>query len=128
MLLATQNIIFGLSIFELAALLAGAAYVTSLVRDWRPMKALRQENRDLRRDLNVANDEIGELKVKVKELERATVPVLQREIVEVARILNRVVETLDHLDSSVKANTAAAELVASQSAIAAALDDHDTKG
>jgi uncharacterized protein YlxW (UPF0749 family) len=109
-------ILFGLSITEAAALIVGAAYVTSLIRDWRPMKAMRNENRELRADLNAANEKIHDLEVKVHELERTSVPVLQEEIAKVARILDR-------LDQSVKANTAAVELIAKQAAIAGALSD-----
>lgn len=119
--------IFGLSIMEAGALLIGAAYLISLSRNWRPMTALRQENKDLRADLNRANVKIDQLEDKVKDLEKASIPVLHAELVEVARILDRVGKQLDKLDHSVKANTAAVQLVASQSVIADALTDHTAK-
>lgn len=122
------GVIFGLSVAEVAALCIGAAYAMSLVRDWRPMKALRQENKDLRDDLNTANGKIHDLEVKVEDLEKRTdLTALQAETAKMAAAMERVAKHLDHLDHSVKANTAATALVASQSAIADALDTHDAK-
>lgn len=119
-MLLGSDLIFGLSVMEAGALLAASAYLVSLARDWRPAKSLRQENRELREDLDEARQEITALKVQVAELQKATVPVLQAELATVARILER-------LDGSVAANTAAVQLVASQSVIADALDTHDAK-
>lgn len=118
------GVIFGLSVAEVAALCIGAAYAMSLVRDWRPMKAMRQENKDLRADLNTANRKIHDLEVKVDDLEKRTdLSSLQKETAAMAKAMERVAKHLDHLDHSVKANTAATALVASQSAIADALSD-----
>jgi phage shock protein A len=48
---------------EIVLFFLGLAYVVSLVRDYRPIRALREENRDLR----VA---LGELQRKYDELEK----------------------------------------------------------
>lgn len=129
MLLGTQTIVFGLGLPEIGILVIGVGYVASLVRDWRPMKALRQENKDLRHDLNLANGKIHDLEIKVEDLEKRTdLTALQKETAAMAAAMVRVAKHLDHLDHSVKANTAATALVASQSVIADALADHDAKG
>jgi uncharacterized protein YlxW (UPF0749 family) len=126
MLLGSQNVVFGLSVFEIGALLAAAGYLTSLWRDWRPMKAMRAENKELREDLNTANGKIRDLEVKVEDLEKRTdLTALQKETAAMAAAMARVAKHLDHLDHSVKASTAAVELIAQQSAIGQALDDHD---
>lgn len=101
-----------------------AAYVVSLARNWRPINALREENKGLRTDLNAANDRIHDLELEVEHWKQATdLTVLQREHREFADVLARVVKHLDRLDHSVKANTAAVELVVKASAIGDALDD-----
>lgn len=122
--MVTAETVFGLSVAELAIVVVGIGYVVSLVTDWRPMRALRSENGELRDALKSAQERIGSLEAKVRELEKATVPVLQAEIVEVARILDRLVEKLDHLDGSVRSNTAAVEVLAKRNVI----DDALTEG
>lgn len=123
-----ETVIFGLSIAECIALAAALAYVASLIRDWRPMKALRAENRELRNDLDEARVKIHDLEVKVEDLEKRTdLTSLREEHAKVVATLERVVTHLDRLDHAVKANTAATELVVKASAIAEALDHHDRK-
>lgn len=119
-----SDLIFGLSVAECGALVLGSAYVMSLVRDWRPMKALRKENKDLRDDLDKANLKIHDLEVKVEDLEKRTdLSGLQAEHAKVVAMMERVAKHLDRLDHSVKANTAAAQMVVQASAIGQALDD-----
>ena len=122
-MLAAQNVIFGLSVFEIGALVAAAAYVMSLIRDWRPMKAMRQENKELRTDLDEARAKIHDLELKVEDLEKRTdLTALQKDNAKVAVTLERIAKHLDRLDHSVKANTAAVEVLSKQSAIADALE------
>jgi uncharacterized protein YlxW (UPF0749 family) len=118
--------VFGLSVPEIIAVIAAIAYITSLLRDWRPMKALRNENRDLRDDLTRAQVRIDDLENEVDTWKKRTdLSILQKEQREIAAVLDRLVKHLDRLDGSVKANTAAVELIARKNAINDALDDRD---
>lgn len=115
---------FGLSVTEFAALLIGAGYVISLARDWRPVRTLRSENRELREAAEAAAKKTALLETKVKTLEHATdLTVLQREHQQFAETMQRVVETLDRLDSAVRANTTAVEALARDSHLKRALEE-----
>ena len=122
---------FGLTIPDLIALGLGVGYVISLVKDWRPIKSLRAENRELRqlceaaeRKNSESEKKIAALEAQVLVLQNATdLTVLQREHKQIADTLERVVDTLSSLDGAVKANTAAVELIARGSAIRQTIED-----
>lgn len=124
---------FGLTIVELAVLAAAVAYVVSLAKDFRPMRSLRAENRELRGDLNHANRRIsnleeqnGALKREVDDWKsRTDMSDLREEHKEIVLVLKKMIDQLDHLDSAVKANTAATELVARQAMVKEALQEHE---
>lgn len=121
--IATSTI-FGLTLTELALLAAAAGYLVSLIKDWRPVRALRRENGELRDSLKSAQQRIDELETKVHELEKQTVPVLQRELIEMARILERVGEKLEKLDGTVSKNTTAVEFLSKRALLDEAFEEH----
>jgi hypothetical protein len=115
----------GLSFSEAALVIAGIGYVVSLAKDWRPVKTLRAENRELRELLTGAQQKITDLEGKVKLLEGATdLSVLQAEHKRIAETLDHVGVVLDRLDGAVRSNTAAIEAVARSSEFTRALKDH----
>lgn len=133
---------FGLTLSETAFLFVAAGYVASLVRDWRPMKSLREENRDLRNDLNRASARIAELEAargdlehQIKDLERATdysslqksQKVLQENQQRIADTLKTVADALSGLESAVRANTTSVEVIARASVIAEAISASEEK-
>lgn len=59
-----------LSVGDDALIIAVVAYVVSIVRDWRPIRALREENRDLRATLEQQEQRYNALEHRYSELER----------------------------------------------------------
>lgn len=117
---------FGLSVGELAIFVGVIAYVASLLRDWRPVKALRAENRDLRELYERAQTRIGELEREVKELQRATnLSILHDGQTKTVEALQAIVDEVRALDMSVKANTAAVEVLAKRQVIDDAIKEGD---
>lgn len=57
------------SLTDYALLLIGLAYVVSLLRDWRPIRSLRSENRDLRGALEQSDRRCAALETRCAELE-----------------------------------------------------------
>ena len=102
-----------LNIPNLALVAIGIAYAVSLAKDWRPIRTLRAENRDLREALQLAQGEIDKCRTKIGDLESqiatlktaTDLSVLQSEHKEIAGILGRVVARLDSLDHALRANT-----------------------
>lgn len=105
---------------------AAIAYLVAQVRDYRPMRTLRQENKDLRDDLDKAKKRISDLeKDRDGWKARTDLTVLQQEHREITNALERITGTLDRLDRDVKANTAAVEVIARGAVIRDVLDEHD---
>lgn len=119
---------FGFTATEFVVIAGAIAYVVSLARDWRPVRTLRAENRDLRQMLEVAEKKISALEAQVKSLEKATdLSAVVAEHAKIAAVLERVVKRLDSLDGAVHANTAVIEAVARGSALRETLDDMEGK-
>jgi L-lactate permease len=115
---------FGLSLPDLAVAALALGYVVSLVKDWRPIRTLRAENRELRTLCEAGDKKIAALEAQVAVLEKATnLTAFQEEQKHIADALERVVAKLDNLDGAVRASTAAIELVASGSAIRQTIED-----
>jgi biopolymer transport protein ExbB/TolQ len=51
-----------------ALIFIAIAYIVSLVRDWRPIRTLRDENKELRRELNKLQAKYADLEKKYDEL------------------------------------------------------------
>lgn len=118
--------LLGLSIAELALIVGALAYVTSILRDWRPLRSMRAENRELRTDLNSAYGRIEELESEVKDLKSATdMTGFQHEQRRIADALSLVVAELKQLAHDVHANTAAVELIAKKDMITDALGSRE---
>src|SRR4051812_694073 len=114
---------FDITLPNLALGAVALAYAVSLIKDWRPIRTLRTENRQLRSDLSTAEAKIQALESEVRTLQKATdLTVLQEEHRKIAEVLERVSKHLDSLDHSVKANTAAIEVVARGDILKEALD------
>lgn len=130
---AAELRVFGLTIPELAVLAVAVAYIISLIRDFRPVRVLRQENGELRAALKTASEridaqdkEIETLKLEIRRLERATdLTVLQRDHAQISDSLAHVADVLASLDSSVKANTAAVEILSKHSIISEVISDRE---
>lgn len=56
------------TIYDYVPLFLVAAYVVSLIRDWRPIRSLRDENRDLRATLDEQTKRFAALEKKYDEL------------------------------------------------------------
>ena len=109
---------------NIALFAVAVAYAISLIKDWRPIRTLRAENRQLREDLSAAETKISDLEGEVRKLQRATdLTVLQDEHRKIAEVLERVTGRLEGLDHAVKANTAAVELLSKQSLISEAIKE-----
>ena len=109
---------------NIALFAVAVAYAISLIKDWRPIRTLRAENRQLRDDLSAAETKISDLEGEVRKLQRATdLTVLQDEHRKIAEVLERVTGRLEGLDHAVKANTAAVELLSKQSLISEAIKE-----
>ena len=73
------------------------AYIVSLAKDWRPIRTLRAENRELRLMLATATDRIKELEQKIVLLQNATdLTLILEEQHRTADLLLRLVEKLEH--------------------------------
>lgn len=121
--------VFGLSVVEIAVILAGAGYVVSLIKDWRPVRTLRSDNHELRKQLGEAERKIAGLEAEVRSLQKATdLTVLQDEHRKIADVLERVVAKLDSLDRAVHANTASIEVLARGSLLKKHLTDMEGGG
>ena len=119
--------VFGFGLAEIIVVFAGLAYFVSLVRDWRPMRTLRDENRGLREDLDNAAKRIAHLEAEVERLSGITdLSVLQREHTAFAQLMQQLVAEVKSLDQSVRTNTAAVELIAKKDAIHDALSERRT--
>lgn len=111
--------VFGLTLLELAAIAAAIGYMTSLVKDWRPMRALRAENVDLRttldglqRRLDAAEEKIGSQREEIERLKKATdLSILQAENAQILSTLNKVAADLAGHDVILAANTSAIVLL-----------------
>lgn len=124
MMLAQFSGPFGLTIAEFAFVLIGCGYVATIARDWRPIKALREENRGLRHDLDATQKKLVLVEHELAEWKsRTDLSVLQIEHRQIAETLERVVNTLAGLDRAVHANTAAIEMVARTHAVNEALSE-----
>lgn len=120
--------VFGLELSEFVIIVgfagAAAAWVVSLARDWRPMRALREENRGLREDLDAATQRIRDLEGEIGQLKKATdLTVLQREHRDIIAVIERLVDRIERLDGSVRGNTAAVELIAKKDVIDRAIEE-----
>lgn len=116
--------LYGLGIAEIAVGLAALAYALSLVRDWRPMRSLREDNRGLREDLNEASKKISGLEGEIEHLKTATdVSILQQEHQAFAELLEGLVSRVEDLTGALRANTTVMELIARKDTIADALGD-----
>ena len=58
------------TIYDWVPVFLVVAYVVSLVRDWRPIRSLRDENRDLRASLEEQSKRFAALETKYDELSR----------------------------------------------------------
>jgi L-lactate permease len=124
----TASAAFGLSLPDLAAAALALGYVVSLVKDWRPIRTLRAENRELRSLCEAGDKKIVTLEAQVAVLQKATnLSAFQEEQRHIADTLERVAAKLDSLDGAVKANTAAVELIASGSALRQTIEDMNPK-
>ena len=119
-MMAAASVFFGFSISEVVIIGIGVGYVVSLVRDWRPMKALRQENRDLRDDLDAANKKIADLETEVGNLKKATdLTALHQGQTATVDALRALVDEVKLLDSSMHQNTEEIKVAAQAAADAA---------
>lgn len=58
------------TIYDWVPVFLVVAYIVSLVRDWRPIRSLRDENRDLRAALDEQSKRFAALETKYEELAR----------------------------------------------------------
>lgn len=123
--------IFGLSIAELAFVVGVIFAAIAYARDWRPIRSLRSENRELREDIQHRDARIADLEVKVTALEgevahwkaATDLTVLQREHRAFMECMQQLVAEVKALDGAVRANTAVVELIAKKDAINDALNE-----
>lgn len=134
--------VFGLTTSELIIVFGVIAYVVSLLKDWRPVRALRQENHDLREALEMtekrmeaakadSDRKIENLERKVEELQSKTdlSPIAERQAHGI-EVLAALVGEVKEMTKGLHANTAAVELLSKRLVIDDALRDdrHQSKG
>ena len=123
--------IFGLSVPEALFVAGVIVTVAAYARDWRPIRSLRNENRELREVVSNRDEKIKELEQKVQtlegevaELKKATdLSVLQREHAAFMELIQGLIAEVKGLDGAVRSNTAAVELIAKKDAIDDALSE-----
>lgn len=105
--------VFGLTLVEVAVIVAAVGYVTSLVKDWRPMRTLRAENIDLRatleglqKRLDGAETKIAEQKDEIDRLKKATdLSALQTENATILSTLEKIATGMTVHDEVLRTNT-----------------------
>jgi len=123
--------LFGMSVAEIAFVVGVILAAIAYARDWRPIRSLRIENRELREDIANRDDKIRSLEQKVVALEgeiaqlkQATdLTVLQREHHAFMELMQQMVAEVKSLDSAVRSNTAAIEVIARKDIISDALSE-----
>jgi predicted RNase H-like nuclease (RuvC/YqgF family) len=97
-----------LNITDYIIMVGVLSYVVTLLKDWRPIRALRSENRELRSLLATADKKIDVLEARIATLQDATdLSSLHAEQKNIATILERVVEHLDKLEEAMGVQTLA---------------------
>lgn len=57
------------NLYDYIPVFLAIAYLVSLLRDWRPIRSLREENRELRRQVDEQGEKYNELERQHRELE-----------------------------------------------------------
>lgn len=110
---------FGLSFPDLVIGAAAIGYVVSLIKDWRPIRTLRTENRDLRQELEKAQKTIADDGKKIEALEAKVADLEKKTDYEVyaersARDHKAILDAVNEQTRQLHANTVALEFLIKQ--------------